>query len=43
MKRPKAGLKFEQWQPTDGPDYLVYDTSRKAPPGFTVRVGPGHR
>lgn len=43
MKMPKAGLKFEQWQPTGSPNYLVYDTSRKAPSGFAVRVGPGHR
>ena len=36
---PELGVKFEDWQPTDKPNYLVYDTSRKAPPGFAVRVG----
>lgn len=27
------------WEETDKPNYLVYDSSRKAPPGFAVRVG----
>jgi hypothetical protein len=38
-KVPKLGIAFDKWQPTDKPNYLVYDTSRKAPPGFAVRVG----
>jgi integrase len=38
-KVPELGIAFDKWQPTDKPNYLVYDTSRKAPPGFAVRVG----
>jgi integrase len=38
-KVPMLGVSFDDWQPTDKPNYLVYDTSRKAPPGFAVRVG----
>lgn len=38
-KVPVLGASFDDWQPTDKPNYLVYDTSRKAPPGFAVRVG----
>ena len=28
-----------QWEKTDKPNYLVYDSHRSAPPGFAVRVG----
>lgn len=38
-KVPAPGVAYESWQPTDKPNYLVYDISRKAPPGFAVRVG----
>lgn len=38
-KVPELGTPFDKWQPTDKPNYLVYDSSRKAPPGFAVRVG----
>jgi len=38
-KVPMLGAPFDDWLPTDKPNYLVYDTSRKAPPGFAVRVG----
>lgn len=38
-KVPEPGTPFDKWQPTDKPNYLVYDSSRKAPPGFAVRVG----
>lgn len=38
-KVPALGVDYEKWQATDKPNYLVYDTSRKAPPGFAVRVG----
>ena len=38
-KVPELGVAFDDWQPTDKPNYLVYDSSRKAPPGFAVRVG----
>jgi len=40
-KVPEPGVSFNKWQPTDKPDYLVYDSSRKSPPGFALRVGPG--
>lgn len=36
---PELGLPFKQWKPAVGPNYLVYDTHRKAPTGFAVRVG----
>ena len=36
---PEPGVPFKSWQPAPGPNYLVYDTSRKAPTGFAVRVG----
>jgi integrase len=36
---PEPGVPFKQWKPADGPNYLVYDTSRKAPTGFAIRVG----
>ena len=36
---PEPGVPFKQWKPASGPNYLVYDTSRKAPTGFAVRVG----
>jgi len=36
---PEAGVPFRQWKPVNGPNYLVYDTSRKAPTGFAIRVG----
>ena len=36
---PKLGEDYVDWLPTDKPNYLVYDNSRKAPPGFAVRVG----
>jgi len=40
-KVPEPGVSFNKWQPTDKPDYLVYGSSRKSPPGFALRVGPG--
>lgn len=36
---PEPGVPFKQWKPADGPNYLVYDTNRKAPTGFAIRVG----
>jgi len=36
---PEPGVPFKHWKPADGPNYLVYDTSRKAPTGFAIRVG----
>ena len=38
-KVPAPGAPYAAWKKTDKPNYLVYDTSRKAPPGFAVRVG----
>lgn len=38
-KVPAPGLPYAAWEKTDKPNYLVYDVSRKAPPGFAVRVG----
>ena len=35
---PEPGVPFKQWKPADGSNYLVYDTHRKAPTGFAVRV-----
>ena len=39
LKVPQAAVEYAKWKPTDKPNYLVYDSSRKAPPGFAVRVG----
>ena len=36
---PEPGVPARQWKPAAGPNYLVYDTSRKAPTGFAIRVG----
>lgn len=38
-KVPEPGVRFAAWKGTDKPNYLVYDRSRKAPPGFAIRVG----
>ena len=38
-KVPEEGVPYERWKGTDKPNYLVYDQSKKAPPGFAVRVG----
>lgn len=37
-KAPQPGVESKKWQATEKPNYLVYDTSRSAPPGFAVRV-----
>ena len=36
---PEPGVPFKQWKPGDMPNYLIYDTSLKAPTGFAIRVG----
>ena len=36
---PEPGVPVKQWKPAVGPNYLVYDTHRKSPTGFAVRVG----
>lgn len=36
---PEPGKPSKQWKPFAGPNYLVYDTNRKAPTGFGIRVG----
>lgn len=36
---PEPGVSFKHWKPHVGPNYLVYDTHRKSPTGFAVRVG----
>jgi len=36
---PVPGSKPQKWQAFEGPNYLVYDDHREAPPGFAVRVG----
>lgn len=38
-KYPKPGVAPDKWAPTDKPNYVVYDASRKAPTGFALRVG----
>ena len=38
-KFPEPGVPFKQWKPFAGPNYLVYDESKNAPPGFALRVG----
>ncbi len=38
-KVPQPGVAYAKWLPATGPNYLVYDTSRKAPTGFAIRVG----
>lgn len=36
---PEPGFPSSSGGQPQGPNYLVYDTSRKAPTGFAVRVG----
>ena len=36
---PEPGAPSRQWRPAAGPNYLVYDSHRKAPTGFAIRVG----
>lgn len=36
---PEPGTPSNKWKPFEGPNYLVYDTNRKAPTGFGIRVG----
>ena len=35
----KDGAKYKGWSAASGPNYLVYDGQRDAPPGFALRVG----
>ena len=36
---PEPGVPARQWKPAAGPNYLVYDASRKSPTGFAIHVG----
>ncbi|MBG6075373.1 tyrosine-type recombinase/integrase [Polaromonas sp. CG_9.11] len=38
-KVPMVGVKYKDWPAASGPNYLVYDGHRDAPPGFAIRVG----